>query len=180
MKTFELVLKNEKEKQYRILALFIIIVNVLFFTWLAITDRELRIKAILTSIIVIAGILVPYYLKRLSAIGISIVFIVLFYLEIGYWQVAIVIAILSLMYVISARQLVVFVSDEHITYPSFPKKEIVWNDLNNLILKDGLLSIDFKNNKLAQAIVLNDKNNADVDEKEFNEFCQIHLAEKTV
>ena len=174
-KTFELVLKNEKKRQYTTLAFLILVVNVIFFIWLAITDRELRIKAILTAAIVTAGILIPYFLKRFSAIGVSVLFIILFYIEVGYWQLSVGIGVLALLFAVSIRRLIVQVTDGHIVYPSFPKREIDWGELNNLILKDGLLSIDFKSNKLAQALVVNEGNEPYIDEKEFNEFCQVQL-----
>ena len=174
MKSFELVLNNEKERQYRTIASLIILVNIFFFIWLAMADREVRVKAIGTAIIVLAGLVLRNYYKKFPGMAISIFFIVLFYLERGYWQFALVIGGLALLYIISVRRLIVKVSEQHIIYPSFPKREIGWNELNNLILKDGLLSIDFKNNRLAQSMIK--ANGSDtLDEKEFNEFCKTRL-----
>ncbi|MGC5098563.1 hypothetical protein ACPXA0_26545, partial [Escherichia coli] len=42
---------------------------------------------------------------------------------------------------------------EEIVINSFPKKRYTWNELNNVVLKDGLLTIDFKNNKMLQRLV---------------------------
>jgi hypothetical protein len=50
---------------------------------------------------------------------------------------------------------------------------VSWDEVNNVILKDGLLTIDFKNNKLFQHIILNSEE--DISEKEFNEFCRQQL-----
>ncbi|MEO5892804.1 MAG: hypothetical protein ABIQ31_21320 [Ferruginibacter sp.] len=44
-----------------------------------------------------------------------------------------------------------------------------WNEFSNIILKDNLLTIDFKNNKLIQVSI--DESKMTIDEKEFNEFC---------
>ena len=61
---------------------------------------------------------------------------------------------------------------DQIIYPSFPKRIIHWKELSNVILKDGLLTIDFKNNKIIQqSIMYADR----VNEKEFNEFCKKQL-----
>ena len=44
-----------------------------------------------------------------------------------------------------------------------------WNEFNNIILKDDMLTLDFKNNKLLQLdVVQSDK---EVDEESFNNFC---------
>lgn len=48
---------------------------------------------------------------------------------------------------------------------SFPKKRYTWNELNNVVLKDGLLTIDFKNNKMLQRLV-----DSEVDVKVEEEF----------
>lgn len=53
------------------------------------------------------------------------------------------------------------------------QKEVNWDEVNNVILKDGLLTIDFKNNKLFQHIILN--SDEDISEKEFNDFCEEQL-----
>jgi hypothetical protein len=46
-----------------------------------------------------------------------------------------------------------------------------WPDFNNVILKDGLLSLDFKSNKIKYFNITEE-----VDEKEFNLFCESILA----
>lgn len=49
---------------------------------------------------------------------------------------------------------------------TFSGKIYEWPSFNQVILKDGLLSLDFKNNKVLQ-VELNDA----ADENEFNKFC---------
>lgn len=44
-----------------------------------------------------------------------------------------------------------------------------WSELQHVVLKDGLLSIDFRNNRLIQLLIETEK--TPVDEKTFNEFC---------
>ncbi len=63
-----------------------------------------------------------------------------------------------------------------IVFNSFPKKRFLWEELNNVILKDGLLTIDCKNNVLIQRMV-NEEIPISV-EKEFNEFCKNNLIAK--
>lgn len=43
-----------------------------------------------------------------------------------------------------------------------------WNDFSNIILKDNLLTLDFKNNKVLQ---LELEENTAIDENAFNDFC---------
>lgn len=51
-----------------------------------------------------------------------------------------------------------------------------WADIDNLIFKDGLLTLDFKSNKLLQVEITGDASN--VDESEFNRFCREQLNKK--
>jgi len=91
----------------------------------------------------------------------------------GFWWLSIVLLLFILLDFIAHKKLVVHVTDKTIVVPYVMQKTVDWNEVNNVILKDGLLTIDFKNNKLFQQLILN--SDADVNEKEFNEFCRQQL-----
>ena len=65
-------------------------------------------------------------------------------------------------------------SENEIVMNSLFKKRYEWSDFNNIVLKDGLLTMDFKNNKLLQKEVQDDEED-DADEDEFNEYCRKQL-----
>ena len=89
---------------------------------------------------------------------------------------AIITALLFVLYLVAIRKLVVKVQPLNISYPSFPQKMIYWKELSNVILKEGLLTIDFKSNKLIQQVI--EENKSYVNEQEFNDFCKSMLKEK--
>ena len=60
-------------------------------------------------------------------------------------------------------------NDEGITFNSFPKRFIAWDKISNVVLKDDLLTIDYKSNKLFQKEI--DPGTELSVEKEFNSFC---------
>lgn len=62
-----------------------------------------------------------------------------------------------------------FMEDE-VVFNTIPKKTFLWSDFNQILLKDGILTIDFKNNKLIQEIVLIKEK--EFKEQTFNEFCR--------
>lgn len=65
-------------------------------------------------------------------------------------------------------------SKDEIAYNTFPnKKKMYWNELNNVVLKDGLLTIDHKNNTLVQKET--DEDVSPLLESEFNNFCRRQL-----
>ncbi len=66
--------------------------------------------------------------------------------------------------------------NDGLTFNSFPSKSYRWNELANVILKDGLITVDFKNNKILQKELESDVS-GDL-EKEFNEFCSRKLKEQ--
>lgn len=51
------------------------------------------------------------------------------------------------------------------------KKKILWTSLQSVILKDGLLTLDFRDNTLFQKEVVDD-DDPDAEEDEFNEYCR--------
>jgi hypothetical protein len=61
-------------------------------------------------------------------------------------------------------------SEKEIAFNSFPKRKLQWNEISNAIIKDGLITIDQKNNKLFQKEI--DSEVSATVEKEFNEFCR--------
>ena len=69
---------------------------------------------------------------------------------------------------IMREKLMVQISSECVIIPSFFKRIVQWNELNNVILKDGIITIDYKNDHLFQASI---KEEEPVDEMEFNSFC---------
>ena len=68
--------------------------------------------------------------------------------------------------------------EEEIVINSLPKKYFHWNELTNVVIKDGILTIDFKNNKLIQK-EMETHTSAQV-EQEFNDFCRNKLDAKSL
>jgi len=72
-------------------------------------------------------------------------------------------------------------SPEHIRFNGWPEKKYNWSAFTNVMLKDGILTMDFRNNKLFQKET-DDSADLEYDgsEEEFNQFCmdQLSLAKK--
>jgi hypothetical protein len=64
-------------------------------------------------------------------------------------------------------------SEKQVAFNSFPKKTISWGDLNNVVIREGLLTIDYKNNKLDQKEI--DQDVPRSTEQEFNDYCRQRL-----
>jgi hypothetical protein len=69
----------------------------------------------------------------------------------------------------------IIVSISNVILPGLTGQRIIeWNELANVIKRDDLLTLDFKNNRLMQVQILNAD---DVSENEFNQFCRQQLTQ---
>jgi hypothetical protein len=68
-------------------------------------------------------------------------------------------------------------ADEHIRFNGLTNKDHAWNELQGVILKDGVLTMDFKSNKVLQ-LETDDEEDDDYDaeEQEFNDWVRAKLS----
>ncbi len=64
-------------------------------------------------------------------------------------------------------------TDEQVVINTLFRRKFHWTDFNNVVLKDDLLTLDFKNNKLLQRETIDEE--GDADEDEFNQYCTVQL-----
>lgn len=90
----------------------------------------------------------------------------------------IVLICLGLLLSLLRQKFIFTFNKEGISGNDFFVNQKAWSNLNNVILKDGLLTLDFKNNKIYQAEIITEESNV-TDETAFNIFCKKHI-ENTV
>ncbi|MFZ9241091.1 MAG: hypothetical protein ACO22R_08105, partial [Chitinophagaceae bacterium] len=67
-------------------------------------------------------------------------------------------------------------SNQQIVRKGIRTKTYQWAELNNVMIKDDLLTMDFKNNSLFQAYTDDEENEEyEVEDEEFNEYCKSQL-----
>ena len=110
---------------------------------------------------------IPYYYLAIAAAAAG------WYFYSGNWKLTALYFVVALLEK-PVKVLPEIAFDENeIVFNSFPKKTYSWKELNNVVVKDGIVTIDFKNNTLIQK-----ETDADIsaeDEKEFNNFCHLQL-----
>jgi hypothetical protein len=114
--------------------------------------------------------------RKAKTYWVDIIFILfgIFWLIIGKYGLGGILVIMASIGFYANRKRGVVFTREHILYPSFPQRTYTWNEVANVILKDNVLTIDLRNNKLKQTII--DKKSAGtLDEGQFNAFCQAQL-----
>jgi hypothetical protein len=187
---YELILKNQKLKSYNRISWLVLVLN--FFAFViksSIDGGEISVHlknknsetnwAFIAAIILVAAIIFLWITEKKRSQNklrfSGIFFLIIFsWIATGMYWLAGLNLLFMLLEIISKRKLAVIFFEEKIFYPSFPKKEIAWNELNNVILKDDLLTMDFKNNKLLQSEIFNSEEN--LNEDEFNQFCKKQLS----
>lgn len=175
---YNLILKNEKLKSYHLLGWLFVFLQVVAITFLLFyfEDRKIRMAGWAGLIIYGLASFLIYVLKNNKPVfylGGLLLISVPVWIAAGFYWFALIALVIALLYVVSARPKIVRFYESHIIYPSLPLKKLNWVELNNAILKDGLLTLDQRNNKLIQQMV--DESKTKVDEKEFNEFCREQL-----
>lgn len=185
MEKFEITLKNEKLRFYIRISWICILLHFVFFTYLLfITQNERIFKGSVLVVTLLAGsfFFIAYNSRKKNHKKVNILWFFLLLIAgwviIGKYYFVIVPLIFAILNKIASRKLTVAVTKDNIEYPSFPKRKIPWSNLNNLVLKDGLLTIDMKFNKFIQQAI--EETNISISEKEFNEFCRKQLREKGV
>ena len=178
MEHFEIILKNEQLKFYNRLSWLIITINFIVFLYLGLfsAEKNSRVGAITSIVLLILLLMLQRFSKKINWLpGMHPYFLVLMvgWIIMGkYWLTAIPF-FFDILSAISTRKLVVDVSANIIMYPSFPPQKIYWSALSSMILKDGLLTINFKNNAIIQQYA--DDIKTSVNEQEFNDFCRQQL-----
>jgi hypothetical protein len=72
------------------------------------------------------------------------------WLGIQQWIAAAVILVLGLIEYIVNRDLYCITDKNGVTITSFPKRSYLWKEVNNVLMKDGIFTIDQKNNRILQ------------------------------
>ena len=175
MPRFMISLKNEKLRTYTIFSWLIILLNFIAFVYLGVTGWS----KIANLPYFAAGLLLAIFIFRSignreeyesDSISLCFSLVIIAWIVMQFYWAAVIIIFLFLFQDISRRKLIVLFYDDRIIYPSFPKRTILWTELNNVILRDGVLTIDLKNNKVFQNEIYSPASEID-----FNEYCDSQL-----
>jgi len=177
MGNYTIILPNEKAATYRAVTFIIACINLIAFCYLYIKSTN-EMGAMLASIgailFVFTLILLTFFSSKKQAFYISMAFVCagLIWLYVGLYLIGILVLLFSLFGFFTTQTFKIVVSDKGILYPSFPSVQIRWEEVAQAILKDNILTIDLKNNKLYQFVVPEKDNH--IIESDFNLFCLSH------
>ena len=170
-----IVLKNESSRYVNVFGFLLTTGSAILFAR-EMVMRDMVIIPYLIGIIFIVGLYLwnaflyyrtdkeIYYSKALLIAG--IVWTRMPYFE---WLV-VVFAFLALLEYQAKRAPEIGFATDHIMINRLFRKKISWSEVDNVVLKDGWLTIDFKNNKLLQKEI--DSGESEASDEEFNEWVR--------
>ena len=181
MKQYSIALPNEKANTYGYVTLFILLTSLCVFIVVYFNRYDGQIKnislcGIVLSFISLIIFLTDRHLKQIRFFRIELLYFILSvcWFLLGIYLLSLCFVCFAVIVRYAGRKSEILFTREWIIYPSFPKKTFLWKDVSNVILKDNMLTIDLKNNKLIQVIIGNVSAEV-INEKEFNLFCEARL-----
>ncbi len=176
-----IIKKREKTAYIDTVSIMLCFISWIFFIFYSYLQQQyltaLLIGSLLIPILVIRSLLIRKKNKLFTYKHPLFVTGLLWLLVPGMRWIALAFIIFILFDHQSRQPLEIGISDERIVINTFFRKKHSWNEFNNVILRDNLFTLDFKNNHILQREILSAL--SDVDEQEFNEFCSEQLQNTT-
>lgn len=173
---YQFTLQQEKQSSYQRIELLVVVLHLITFIVYAITKLPGNIITPILGILAAGIYLLLYFLntkkdRRSDLLELPIYLFALFWLQEGVYLMSLLVFVFSCFATIFKKKITILANETHIQYNSFPKKMFSWENLNNVVLKDGMLTIDFKNNRIIQQLI----EEKHIDETAFNQFCTHQL-----
>jgi hypothetical protein len=175
---YVVILKRGSERAIQTISIILCSVSILSFIYSQLISGEINLFLTAAAIILSIGIFLQ---ARALKNRISFSFRIwlwlagIFWLGVPGWKfLSIPFFILGFLEAQARHPLEIGFTNEMIVINSIFKKSYPWSAFNNVMLKDGLLTLDFKSNRLIQKEAEED-DDPDAEEDEFNEYCRQRL-----
>lgn len=179
---YSFTLKDNNQKAYNLFTWFLFFLHIAAAMF-ALNTNDNKVKL---SIIILLGFYVLlssvyyFYRKHPKALETFSLIMALMYANFWFQQVGILAALVfAAVYitvtVVKGKNTTVLIADDGVHLTRLFKTVVFpWAAMENVLLKDNLLTIDFKTNKIIQVEIV--ENNRMTDETEFNLFCKDHIS----
>ena len=181
MDKYTFILPNDKAATYKVVTFIIAIMNVVAFVLVTIKSENTEVNSFLIPMgfSIIATPFINYFIfksnKNILSFNVAFILCGIVWIFLGMIFPGILLILFSVFGFYTNKDFKLEILKDEIVYPTFPKKHYQWNEVEQIILKDNILTIDLKNNKLMQFSLL-EKENKGIDENVFNDFCKLNQA----
>jgi hypothetical protein len=173
--TYSIEIPNDKATTYKVVTLIIAIINALAFGYAYLRSQQ-GIGIVLMGALIATGSLIIYSIRNNQKnalpfkIEISFGICAIIWFVTGNVWLGLPLLIFALLGMIINKKPIVQVNEAGIFYPSFSGSNWPWDSMEWVILKDGILTIEKKDNHLLQ-ITLEKQVAANINEIDFNSYC---------
>lgn len=178
---FVVTLKNTRARYIDRLSLLLLFISLISFLVQAAGIHERFRYVFLFCAVFITGIILYNILTQKRQPGKNIFYRPALYIAAIGWAampenkwVFAPFVIMALFEHMAKKPLEIGFSDETVVINTLFRRKYRWTDFNNIIIKDDLLTLDFKNNRLLQRETIDEE--GDAEEDEFNIYCRDRLA----
>ncbi|MBC7849373.1 MAG: hypothetical protein H7Y31_06540 [Chitinophagaceae bacterium] len=176
---YVVTLKNQQTRYLDILGLLLSLLSVLFFFREMSSSNNLGLVYLLGSVVILIILARNYYLSNYRNKKVyysrAMLLAALVWAKMPYFQwLFFVFIALALLEYQAKYAIEIGFSDKEIVLNTLFKKRFNWSQFTNIVLKDGIITLDFKNNKVWQREIEDDEDD-DADEDEFNAYCRERL-----
>ena len=181
---FAIPVKSPDHKKTDLVVQLMILFAVILFSYTAIREPVLRKTNFVITVLILGTLVYTYQVtsRKMKTLQFTPVLLIT---AIGWlfqekWNLffTLLYLVASLLEILAKQSLSIGVDTGGITLQTFPQKHIPWKELNNVVIKDGLITIDFKSNRILQKETA--VPSGGVPEQAFNAFCQQQLHPVTV
>lgn len=170
---FSLVIINQKIKSYIRLGYAFMFMNLISFFLLLLIKASLITPIVGFSVTLLYFLIKRIWRKKFKRWLDEDLFFLLAAVWLWYNMVmAVLVFLLGLLFKVTLTPFRFTFSEEGIQKDFFPKKNIEWNTLDTVVLKAGILTLDYKDNRLMQAPI---EHPEETDENKFNQFASAQL-----
>lgn len=176
---FLVTLKKNVDRKINIISQILLFIAACVFTYIGIRLFIVSAKAAWEPFVVVGFIVIwTIYCVRSSKpkfyrLALLVAGAYFFFSPIGFSWIGFLYLIAGLMEKQAKFPQEIGFDKEGVTVNSFPIKNYIWSELNNVVIKDNLLTIDFKNNRIFQKEI-QDTVSKEI-EAEFNTFCKENI-----
>jgi hypothetical protein len=176
---FVVVLKNKNKKAVRLTGMLLCLLALFLFLYRSFRDAGSMMNMVAFFILLVLFSWSMFQLRKNEKVVFSpllgIAGFGLIVLQPSNWLGIVYLAMAALERYAMLPQEIGFSAD-HIRFNGWPEKKYAWSDFTNIMLKDDILTMDFRNNKLFQKET-DDSADPEYDgsEEEFNQFCMKNL-----
>ena len=176
--SYHVELAQPNFKSYKIITIFMAFLNAVSFIFYFLNTDSAFLKVVsIVALFASTGLLYVVFVKlytwskAFKVVAFLLAFISLCWLFAGNYYLMLLFLALAIFGFFSLKPSIIIFSTDGIQYPSFPTKFYNWQQVNQVIIKDDVLSIDLAENKFLQ-FLLPGFTVSKIEVPAFNEWCQ--------